>query len=131
MLKKHSSSMPLLAQALALRALPLAFLWAAPRFLPEDQMGPSLQYWTAFNVVTLGCHGSVESMVPRILSRQQGVKKLVAISSFAALLSILSSTIYIHWIKVEIPPEVFIGIAITMILSVGHSAGGGGVCNLQ
>jgi hypothetical protein len=123
-LKKQSSFTLLTIHALALGFLPLAFLWAAPRFLSADQLAPFLQYWAAYNVISLGFHGSVESLAPRILSHDGGVRKFSAISLIAIVLSVLASGVYLFWVEVE-APEIYFGIFIAMALSLLHSVGRG------
>ncbi len=123
-MKKQSSFTLLTIHALALGFLPLAFLWAAPRFLSADQLAPFLQYWAAYNVISLGFHGSVESLAPRILSHDGGVRKFSAISLIAIVLSVLASGVYLFWVEVE-APEIYFGIFIAMALSLLHSVGRG------
>ena len=123
-MKKQSSFILLTIHALALGFLPLAFLWAAPRFLSADQLAPFLQYWAAYNVISLGFHGSVESLAPRILSHDGGVRKFSAISLIAIVLSVLASGVYLFWVEVE-APEIYFGIFIAMALSLLHSVGRG------
>jgi hypothetical protein len=124
-LKKYSRFILLGIHTLALGFLPIAFLWVAPRFLPGDQLAPFLQYWAAYNVISLGFHGSVETLAPRILSTVGGVRRLAAISVFAMFLSVLALVVYLFWIDIEVAPETYLGLGIAIVLHLLHSAGRG------
>ena len=124
-MKKYSRFILLGIHTLALGFLPIAFLWVAPRFLPGDQLAPFLQYWAAYNVISLGFHGSVETLAPRILSKVGGVRSMYSVSIIATLLSVLTLVAYLFGIGSAATSEIYLGLVVAMVLSLLHSAGRG------